>query len=87
MDRLLFVVKSLSKQYSNIRALIVGDGSELANLKNLSKKLKIDKITKFLGAVPENVLNYYRKIDIAVFPQERKALEFLRLKQCLCLFL
>tara|TARA_B100002019_G_C21255771_1_gene593751 strand:- start:903 stop:1973 length:1071 start_codon:yes stop_codon:yes gene_type:complete len=74
VDRLLFAVKSLSKQYSNIRALIVGDGSELANLKNLSIELKIDKITKFLGAVPENeVLNYYRKIDIAVFPSRKES--------------
>ena len=69
IDRFIKIVKVLNDQNKNINALIIGSGSRMKDLKKLTKKLNLDHIIKFKGQIPEeDVLDYYNKIDIAVFP-------------------
>ena len=47
-------IQAISKlPYQNIKYLIIGDGPEEYNLRNLAKELKVDEKVKFLGFVPE----------------------------------
>ena len=88
IDRFIKIVKVLNDQNKNINALIIGSGSRMKDLKKLTKKLSLDHIIKFKGQIPEeDVLDYYNKIDIAVFHQELRVLVYLNLKQCLWAFL
>ncbi len=49
---LLYSFANCRDIHKNIDLLIVGDGPEEKNLKNLSRLLKIDKHIKFMGSVP-----------------------------------
>ena len=74
---ILKVVKNLKKNYPEIRYIIAGEGSNLANLKFLSKKLEIDKNVIFLGPVNEEQKKYIFSItDILVMPTIDKSMEF-----------
>ncbi|OAO83531.1 Glycosyltransferase [Anoxybacillus flavithermus] len=54
---------------SKIRLLIVGEGSQLEELKLLTKRLNISEITTFVGAVPhDQVPSYLNKLDIYCAP-------------------
>lgn len=58
-----------SELASKIRLLIVGAGSQYNTLIELSKRLKINQITKFIGAVShEEVPDYLNKLDIYCAP-------------------
>ena len=50
-----------------LRLMIVGDGFQKKELEALAKKLNVDKVTTFVGAVPhEAVPDYLNQIDIYV---------------------
>lgn len=54
--------------------LIVGDGAELNNLKQLTTNLGLDSHVTFTGRVPHGeVLNYYSVIDLFVVPRKSAA--------------
>jgi glycosyltransferase involved in cell wall biosynthesis len=51
-----YLIKALSevtKKYPNIEATFIGAGSALEECKKLSKKLRVDSKTKFLGKLPD----------------------------------
>ncbi len=57
----------LNKKYKNSKLLIVGDGPDLENYKELAKKLKIDNNVIFTGKVPwVEIPIYYNIGDIFV---------------------
>lgn len=57
--------KALSKNYKNCKLLIVGDGPDIKNYKNLVNKLKINQNVIFTGKVPwEDVPKYYAISDV-----------------------
>jgi glycosyltransferase involved in cell wall biosynthesis len=59
---------------NNIRLLIIGEGSQLNEMENLSKSLKISEITSFIGSVPHNqVPGYLNKLDIYCAPSLRES--------------
>lgn len=62
------VVKAFAKalnQMSNIELVIVGDGTDLENLKHLAKELGIEKNVKFLGRImPPELIKIYRTGDV-----------------------
>ncbi len=48
---------------------LIGDGKEKENLKELAKKLKIEKKVKFLGSIPhQKIVKYYQENELFVFP-------------------
>jgi len=57
------------KNFSNVRLVIIGDGSEKKRLENLTAELKINDYVEFLGLINHKDLpDYYRNIDIFVVP-------------------
>ena len=71
LDTLLFAAKNI-----NCNILIAGTGKELAKLKSLKKKLKLDNVF-FLGKVSENKKNFLLKnCELFVFPSNSRAEAF-----------
>jgi len=63
----LRIVKNIHK----VKLLIVGDGAELDNLKNLTKTLNLENDVIFTGRVPhEEVQKYISVIDVMPFPRK-----------------
>lgn len=55
----------------NIRLLLVGDGKEFDNLKQLTEELNLDEWVIFTGRIPhDQVEKIYSVIDIAPFPRK-----------------
>ncbi len=62
------------KRYSNVKCLIVGDGSEMDKLKSEVIKLKISDKVIFAGRVPNSEMpKYYAASDITVLPSLKEA--------------
>lgn len=70
VDIFVHIVYRLIKEYqhSGIRCNIIGDGSELKNIKKLSETLGLDKIISFKGYVYDRKLvrNYIDRSDICL---------------------
>jgi len=65
IDLLLSAQKDILNKQKNINLIIVGDGPDVDEYKETSKKLGIDKNVIFVGKVPwEDVPKYYRLADI-----------------------
>jgi glycosyltransferase involved in cell wall biosynthesis len=64
---LLMAMKIILSKYPNTRLEIVGDGSLLEELKNLSIKLSISKSVIFFGKFV-NVKPFYSRMDVFVLP-------------------
>ena len=58
-DKLIKASKKLINDNKNIKLIIIGDGPELENLKQLSKELGISKNIIFTGKVLYNLIPYY----------------------------
>lgn len=67
-----YLLEAFSKIFLHVKdakLLIIGEGDLKQELKNLSKKLKIDKNVSFLGSMPNtNVKQYMAQSDIFVLP-------------------
>lgn len=64
-DELIKFTQKLIKDNKNIKLIIVGDGPELNNLKELTKSLKIDKNVIFTGKVKYELMGaYYHLFDV-----------------------
>lgn len=67
VDRMIKAMPEITKKYQNIKLLIIGDGSEIKNLENLTKRLMIENYIRFLGALSHKELkNYYNLADIFI---------------------
>ena len=65
IDLLLEAQKDILEKEKNVNLIIVGDGPDMDEYKETSKKLGIDKNVIFVGKVPwEDVPKYYRIADI-----------------------
>jgi len=61
----------IQKSNDRFRYLIVGDGNDLKNLKELTEKNSIEHLFHFTGRVPfENVGQYYSILDTACYPRK-----------------
>lgn len=64
----------LVDKYTNLKYLIIGDGSEKSHLIGLASKLGIDKKIKFLGRIShKDVMKYMAKADIFSLPSWNEA--------------
>jgi len=73
MDLLIKSIKEVKKTFDNISVKIVGEGPEEEKLKNLTKKLNLEKNVDFLGYILD--LKLYHLIEssrISVFPSYAK---------------
>lgn len=80
IDMTIKAFSIVAEKYKDIEYVIIGDGPALNSLKNLSRKLGLNKQIKFLGYVNYNRLpRYYRKSDffITASPMETQSLVIL----------
>ena len=76
IDCLLDAVKIIIDNYKmkNIQFLIVGDGTQLEEMKIKSSKLYLDKYVSFTGFIsPESVVEYYQKMSIFIAVSTRES--------------
>ena len=74
IDFNLKAIAQLINKYPNLKYLIIGDGPEMRNLKELSSNLRINEYVEFLGQLPhEKVLAYMAKADIFSLPSWNEA--------------
>lgn len=67
IDYLIKAFNIVSKKITNVKLLIVGEGTEEEYLKSLSSQLSIEDKIIFIGKVPyDEVVNYHNEIDIFV---------------------
>lgn len=68
-ELLLKVFAQVSLKIEDAALVIVGDGEELARLKELTKELKIGRRVHFVGYQPPQVLrDFYSAVDVNVLP-------------------
>lgn len=66
-DKEIIATSKLIKENPNIKLMIIGDGPELDNLKQLAGDLKIEKNVIFTGLINYNLIpSYYHVLDIMV---------------------
>lgn len=66
---LIKAFSKVSKEFSNLKLIIAGSGSQLLFLQQLTKKLKLEDKVTFLGQINQSeVIRTLQKLDIAVFP-------------------
>jgi len=67
IDMLIEIMPDLMEKYSQINLVIVGQGPELANLKQLTKNLNLEKNVFFVGKVGrQEVIDYLKAADLFV---------------------
>jgi len=65
VDRAIRAMPLVIEKFSKTVLIVVGDGEEKANLIELAKKLKVDRNTIFVGAIPhDEVKKYFNSCDI-----------------------
>ena len=69
LDVLIKVVKKIRERHAGIKALLVGDGPEMENLKQTASRLGMENAVIFSGPVPrDEVPGYIDAMDICVLP-------------------
>lgn len=71
-DILINAVKVLKDKGFKFKCILVGDGSEIDNLKMLSEKLNVKDYIEFLG-YQEDIYNFIDKMDIYVQPSRQES--------------
>lgn len=71
LDILLNAFKKVEEQLGSVSLLIIGDGAQLKELKELAVTLEVNNVI-FTGRVPfDEVPRYYSIIDICPFPRKK----------------
>ena len=71
---LLYSFADCKKKLSDLKLMIVGDGPEEKNLKNLTKSLDLNKDVEFLGAIPnKNIGKIFSKCLVSVSSSKSEA--------------
>ncbi len=71
-DMAIKVLPALASKYPDLRMLIVGDGPESDNLKNLASELGVTGSVLFTGRIPQSDMGrFYAASDALFIPSER----------------
>jgi len=71
---LIMALPNIITRFKNIKCLIVGDGTELNNLKKASSRLNIEEKVIFTDRIPNYEMpKYYAASDIVVLPSLKEA--------------
>jgi len=69
LDRLIEAMPKIVNEESDVRFIVLGKGPEKSRLVDLSRRLKVDKFTLFLGEVShESIPKYVSLADVAIGP-------------------
>ncbi len=65
VDGIIKILPALKEKVGPVSFLVLGEGQELGNLKNLAEKLGVSKEAHFLGKVEhEKIMDYFRAADL-----------------------
>ncbi len=67
IEYLILAMKIILAKFPNVKLEIIGDGSELSNLKSLAESSGISKSVFFFGKF-KDVIPFYKRMDIFVLP-------------------
>ena len=68
-ENVLYAIKEVIRKFTNISYVIVGKGTEEANLRGIADRLGIKEHIVFAGFIPDNELpDFYNLCDIFVMP-------------------
>mgnify|MGYP006076721225 CR=1 FL=1 len=68
------LIKLRARGYNNLRLVVVGDGSEMENYRNLVNSNNVSDFVKFTGYVRNDLVpDFYNKFDLAVIPSLRES--------------
>lgn len=85
IDLNLYAFQRLCKSYSALRYVVVGDGPEESGLRNLARKLGIDRQVEFLGRQPhDSVMAYMNACDVFVLPSWNEGFGIVYLEAMAC---
>lgn len=86
VEDLLLAVEKLSKEFTNLECLIVGDGVLREKLKVMAKDLKVEKMVKFTGMIAEyrKVIAMIKSSEILVLPSTREGFGLVVLEAMRC---
>lgn len=75
VDGLIKIMPILKEKFGQVVLLVLGDGPEMENLKNLAKKLGVENKVEFLGRVKhEQVANYFVAADLFILNTNYEAM-------------
>ena len=75
VDQIINILPDLIKQIGSVNFLILGEGSELENLKSKIKNLKLDDNVHFLGKInQEDMANYFKIADVFILNSQYEGL-------------
>lgn len=75
LDCLIKAIKIIVNEYKKVCFLLIGDGPEIDNLKNLANTSGTSQYIIFTGKIPHSeILSYYSIIDIFVYPRRSNRL-------------
>ncbi|HLD28558.1 MAG TPA: glycosyltransferase family 4 protein [Patescibacteria group bacterium] len=67
VDGIIRIMNKLFSEFGRVNLLVLGDGPELDNLKELAKASQVDKRVHFLGKISHNQVSaYYQAIDLFI---------------------
>lgn len=74
VDHLIRAVQLIEKEVPDIKALIVGDGPDIGNLKRLAKELGLEKNIKFTGFLEsyDDIIALMKSARVFVMPSKRE---------------
>jgi len=84
VDLLLESFATLTKSYDNLKLIIIGDGPEKNELKQLSGRLGIDGQVRFIGNVTNTECFYSHLLDINVLASREEAFPLSLLEGAAC---
>lgn len=72
LDLLLSALPEVVRRHAGVTVLLVGGGPEEAALKAQAQRLALGDAVRFVGRVPHEIIQqYYRLVDIFVYPRHR----------------
>ena len=71
LDLLVYAAKLIRKKRDDVFYMVIGDGTELDNIKNLVTEYKLDDIFEFTGFIPnDEMIKLLSHSDICVCPDK-----------------
>lgn len=86
IEYLLDAIKSLKDSYPDLKLILVGDGADFEEFKELSENTGIGDRVKFIGYVnePDIIRGYYNASDICVFPSTEEGFGIVTIEALAC---
>lgn len=86
VDMLIKSIALIAKKNKNVKCIIIGDGPEKENLKNLVNQLKLNKNIRFIDFLPDHSELYalFKSSKVFAFPSTREGFGIVALEANAC---